>query len=150
MKVQWDPPPPGCGPAVRLPSLALLVGWGAVSAMAITFCALALSPPERGSGLLGSGLAIGVMGGGLLLLKPWLPRHASDLPTAWLSGAVVRVLVLPAAAFLLYFAIRPMAMPFVLGVVTVYLALLFVEVVLLALALHRQRERYSPLDDPAE
>jgi hypothetical protein len=55
--------------------------------------------------------------------------------------------VLPAAAFLLYFAIRPMAMPFVLGIVTVYLALLCVEVGLLALALHRQRERSAPAEE---
>jgi hypothetical protein len=147
MKVRWDPPPPGRGPSVRLPGRGLWIGWGAVSALAITFWLVATVHPEQGSGLLGSGLAIAVMGGGLFILKPWLPRHASDLPTAWLSGAVVRVLVLPAAAFLLYFAIRPMAMPFVLGIVTVYLALLCVEVGLLALALHRQRERSAPAEE---
>lgn len=146
MKVRWDPPPPGRGPSVRLPGRALFLGWGAVSAIAVTFWLVAIGRPEQESGLLGTGLAIAVMGAGLLVLKPWLPRHASDLPTAWLSGAVVRVLVLPAAAFLLYFAIRPMAMPFVLGIVAVYLALLCVEVGLLALALQSQRERSAPTE----
>jgi hypothetical protein len=119
-----------------------------ISALSIVLWSVAAGPEAKGSGLLGSSLSIAIMGGGLVALKPWMNRHASDLPTAWLAASVLRVLAVPAAAFLLYFAIRPLVMPFVLGVVTVYLALLFVEVLFITLALFRQSEGCVPQDDP--
>ena len=149
MKVRWQAPPPGEGPLLRLPAVGLFVGWTAVLALALGgWCLLApwlgLGPRESTSGLIGSCLVLLVMGAGLFTIKPWIPRHASDLPTTWLTTSVVRLLVVPATAFLLYFAILPAAQPFVAGVVSAYVVFLAVEVLLLVVAMFSQLQAGNP------
>ena len=129
--------------------MGLLLGWVVVLLMAIGgWCLLApelgMAPESSSAGLIGACLALVVMAVGLLVIQPWKPRHASDLPTAWLSTSVVRLLVVPVAAFLLYFAILPSAQPFVAGVVSAYVVFLAVEVLLLAVAMFRQLDSGSP------
>lgn len=131
---------------LRLPARALLVGWFLVAAAVVL--GWMVVGPELGaaqaysaSGLLGSAVSLLVMGVGLGVIRPWVPKHASDLPTTWLATSVVRLLVVPTTAFLLYFAILPSTQPFVIGVVSAYVVLLAVEVLLIVLAMQRQFEK---------
>ena len=135
--------------------VGLAIGWFFVTGMAILGWVLVApdlgaSPRQSSSGLLGSVVSLLVMGIGLMVIRPWIPRHASELPTAWLATSVVRLLVVPVAAFLLYFAILPPAQPFVAGVVSAYVVFLAVEVLLLAVAMFRQFEKIEASSSNSE
>lgn len=126
--------------------VGLAISWFFITGMAILGWILVApdlgaSPWQSLSGLLGSVVSLLVMGIGLMVIRPWIPRHASELPTAWLATSVVRLLVVPVAAFLLYFAILPSAQQFVAGVVSAYVVFLAVEVLLLVVAMFRQFEK---------
>ena len=91
-----------------------------------------------GAGLLGACAAVVVGGGGLLILKPWNPRVAGDLALLWLGSTVVRVLLTPLLALVLYFAAHPPIYPFALGAGTAYLAVLISETALVSNHLRHQ------------
>ena len=131
--------------------VGLAIGWFFVTGMAILGWVLVApdlgaSPRQSSSGLLGSVVSLLVMGIGLMVIRPWIPRHASELPTAWLATSVVRLLVVPVQPRFCYIS------PFcrrhshsLIGVVSAYVVLLAVEVLLIVLAMQRQFEKMRSL-----
>lgn len=122
-------------PAVKLfatvAAAALIVAgsWAAAAAMGIGGSAV-----EFRSGMWGIGLTGVLAMAGIAVLTPWKPRAMADWMTMWLGATVFRVLVTPAAAFLLYSApsLALAAKPLGLSVALTYMATLFVEAAVLA------------------
>ena len=128
-------------PLYRLPARGLALGWVIVAVVCATIWPL-VGPglqsafgwddnPVAG-GALGSGAALFAGAAALLVIQPWKPRLAGDLPTVWLAFIVVRLFATPALALMLYFAARPPTGPFALGVALAYLGLLLLETLLAA------------------
>ena len=97
--------------------------------------------PVAWAGLLGSAAIFVIAGVGVAIMQPWKPRLAGDLATLWLGSTVARMLLTPGLALLLYFALYPPTIPFVLGVGTAYLVILVSETALLWQHLRRQFNR---------
>lgn len=130
-------------PVIKLPTGVMFTLFGViVLAIAACWLLLALTGAQpwsvAGAGLLGSLASVVVGGGGILILKPWQPRRAGDLALFWLGSTVLRVLVTPILALVLYFAAYPPIYPFVLGAGTAYLAILLSETALVALHMRGQ------------
>ena len=126
-----------------LPAWSLGLGWGAATLVSILgwwFLPPALGkPPDWATwGAIGAALVGGMWGVGLLALTPWRPKRAADLPTLWLAATTGRILLIPGAAFLLYSATQPPDTPYVLGLASAGLALLAIEVPVIARAMLRQ------------
>ena len=151
MKAGFGTPPGAGGPELRLPAKALLLGWILTSILMFLGCWLftpwllgllsaseADAGSDSGSAVLGAVISSVMTGLGLLVVTPWRPRPATEMPLVWLASTVIRFLATPAVAFLLYFAIHPPTRPFVLGLALCYLALLFVEVLITVFELRRQ------------
>ena len=89
MKFDFTTPPPGVGgPTLRLPVVALLVGWlvGSMATLgggAVLGSALGASGPDISAGLLGASISVGVMGLGLLAAGAGRERPATEMPTVW-------------------------------------------------------------------
>ena len=136
-------------PLIRLPSGVMFTVFGVI-VLLIAACWLLLAwsgsqPwPVAGAGLLGALASVVVGGAGLLIVKPWNPRRAGDLALLWLGSTVVRVLVTPLLALVLYFAAYPPIYPFVLGAGTAYLAILLSETALVTL---HMRAQFDPVED---
>jgi len=130
-------------PVVRLPAelmfsaFACVVILTAVVWSVLVFIGL-LGWDAALAGMLGALASFVVGGAGLLLMKPWKPRSTGDLALLWLGSTVVRVLLTPLLALVLYFAAHPPIYPFVLGAGTAYLALLVLETALVAGHLRNQ------------
>lgn len=130
-------------PLYRLPGLTLLLGWIASTAIPVLGwwflpAVFGAAPDWATWGVVGAAL-VGVIGGlGLLALTPWRPKRSGDLPTLWLAVTTGRILLIPAAAFLLYSATHPPDKPYVLGLASAGLVLLAIEVPLIARAMLRQ------------
>lgn len=79
------------------------------------------------AGIWGGVLVAICTAGGVLAITPWKPRPMTMWVAIWLGQTVVRMLVTPAAAYLLYSAtsIRPMALAAAVG--SCYLAAVVVE-----------------------
>jgi hypothetical protein len=73
-----------------------------------------------------------------MLITPWRDHPASELPTLWLLVTVVRLLVTPMVAVLLYFAAHPPTDFYVVGLASSFLCVLFFETPLIALDIRRQ------------
>jgi hypothetical protein len=114
-------------PLYTLPSRALAIGWLISESIAVGIWPL-----------IGALLAATIGGLGLIALMPWKPRRSGDLPTYWLAATTGRLLLIPGVAFLLYSATQPPDKPYVLGLAVASLALLMVEVPLIAKAMLRQ------------
>ena len=81
---------------------------------------------------------------GVLILKPWKERPASDWMTSWLAATVVRLLLTPLAAGSLYSALPLPGKPFLLAVAGTYLACLAAESVVLARDVGRALSEAAP------
>ena len=130
-------------PLYTLPSRALAIGWLVSESIAVGIWPLigpAVGFDARGTrwALIGALLAATIGGLGLIALMPWKPRRSGDLPTYWLAATTGRLLLIPGVAFLLYSATQPPDKPYVLGLAVASLALLMVEVPLIAKAMLRQ------------
>ncbi|GEM_PF-6158516 len=130
-------------PFYTLPSRALGVGWLVSAIVAIGIWpvigpAIGFEPRSTQWAIIGAVLAAAIGGLGLLVLMPWKPRRSGDLPTYWLAATTGRLLLIPGVAFLLYSAAHPPDKPYVLGLAGASLALLAVEVPLIAKAMLRQ------------
>ncbi|MHC4793297.1 MAG: hypothetical protein ACYTDE_03240 [Planctomycetota bacterium] len=130
-------------PVYSLPCKGLAIGW--VISLAVSIGLWPLIGPvgwldEDGIcwAMLGAAIGGGIGGLGLLVIGPWKPRRSGDLPTLWLAATTARILAIPGVAFVLYSSIHPPEKPYVLGVAAGALALLVVEVPLIARAMLRQ------------
>ncbi len=130
-------------PIYSLPCRALAIGWLLSLVASIGLWPL-IGPvgwlDESGIGwaMVGAAIGGGVGGLGLLAIGPWKPRRSGDLPTLWLAATTARILAIPGVAFVLYSSIHPPDKPYVLGVAAGALALLLVEVPIIARAMLRQ------------
>ncbi len=104
-----------------------------------------LAAPRLGPwapGVAVAGVAGAVLGGGLafvvlLVVRPWKMRPLSTWMNFWIGGTVLRLLLVPAATYLLYSATSLSATPLALSVTLTYLLTLFAEAAVLALYVRR-------------
>ena len=92
------------------------------------------------TGLIGGTLVGVIVLAGVLIMTPWVTRPVSAWMTLWLAGTVMRMLMTPIAAWLLYSATPRgslAAEPLALSVALTYLATLFSEATVLALHVKR-------------
>jgi hypothetical protein len=133
----------GNEPVYSLPCKGLVIGWLVSLAVSVGLWPL-IGPvgwlDEDGIryAMLGAAIGGGIGGLGLFAIGPWKPRRSGDLPTLWLAATTARILAIPGVAFVLYSSIHPPDKPYVLGVAAGALALLVVEVPLIARAMLRQ------------
>jgi drug/metabolite transporter (DMT)-like permease len=132
-------------PLFGLPTAQLGVVWGILIALAflgwlVVGPAVGLDSSGTWAGLMGALVALVVGAGSILLIVPWRPRPSGDLPTLWLLITVGRLFVTPACALLLYFAARPPAGTYVLGIGSAYIALLVFETTVIVRDMRRQLE----------
>jgi hypothetical protein len=112
-----------------LPVSVLATAVAASAASAGIGLAVGASPGAAGAGAAVAG-AVALLG--TVILRPSESRLASDWMTLWLAATVVRLLLTPLAALLLYFALSPPRVEFLLSVAGSYLACLAVETAILA------------------
>lgn len=123
--------------AIALPTLQLLLfvplaaaivggSWAGIVKM------LGYSNETAVAGLAGAGVVAVVTLASVLVMTPWKRRPMDLWMTFWLAGTVVRLLVTPIAAFLLYSAALLPAEPLALAVATAYLVTVLTETAVLA------------------
>ena len=132
-------------PRFALPAARLGVIWAVLIVLAflgwlVVGPALGLAPTATRAGLMGALVALLVGAVSILLIAPWRARPSGDLPTLWLLITVGRLFATPACALLLYFAARPPAGTYVLGIGSAYIALLFLETTVIVHDMRRQLE----------
>jgi hypothetical protein len=132
-------------PLFSLPTARLGAVWGILIALAflgwlVVGPALGLEPSGVWAGLEGALVALFVGAASILVVGPWRARPSGDLPTLWLLITVGRLFVTPACALLLYFAARPPAGTYVLGIGSAYIALLVFETTVIVHDMRRQLE----------
>ncbi len=89
------------------------------------------------AGLAGATVVAAVGVAAALLMRPWRARPVSEWMTWWLGGIVVRLLVTPPAAYLLYSATSLSGTPLLLSVATTYVIVQCGEAAVLALHIKR-------------
>lgn len=87
--------------------------------------------------LVGALLAALTSFGAVLMMAPWRTRPVTSWMSWWLGGTVLRLLVTPVLAYLLYSATALDATPLALGVAVTYICILFTETGVLAAYLKR-------------
>ncbi len=123
-------------------------GWQLIGTIAGTASLSAgawLAAPRLGpwdSGVAVAGVAGAVLVGGLtivalLVVRPWKMRPLSTWVNIWIGGTVLRLLLIPAATYLLYSATSLSATALALSVALTYLLTLFAEAAVLALYVRR-------------
>ncbi len=123
-------------------------GWrliGTIAGAAALSAGAWLAAPQLGpwdSGVGVAGVAGAVLVGGLaivvlLVVRPWKMRPLSAWMNFWIGGTVLRLLLVPAATYLLYSATSLSATPLALSVTLTYLLTLFAEAAVLALYVRR-------------
>ena len=132
-------------PRFALPTARLGVVWVLLLVLAflgwlVVAPAVGVEPAGSHGGLMGALIALLIGAGSILLVGPWRPRPSGDLPTLWLLITVGRLFVTPACALLLYFAARPPAGTYVLGIGSAYIALLILETTVIVHDMRRQLE----------
>lgn len=117
-----------------VPAAALVTGlaWYAVTRLVGPWQDAALT------GLMGAIVVAAVAAVSVVAMTPWKRRPMADWMSWWLAGTVVRLLVTPACAFLLYSAARLEAEPLALSVATAYLVTVLTETAVLARHVGRQ------------
>jgi hypothetical protein len=112
-----------------LPAAVLLAGAAAVGVAAGVAAIVGAAAWAAASGA-ATAAAVALLG--TFILRPAVARPASDWMTLWLAATVVRLLLTPLAALLLYSALSPPGRGFLLSVAGSYFACLAVETVILA------------------
>lgn len=131
-----DPAPPGTSGEARFGlSRGVLLTSVLSAAVAASVAAAGMAAAfggEAGAAAMGAATAGAVALLGTAILRPAESRAASDWMTLWLAATVVRLLLTPLAALLLYSALSPPRVEFLLSVAGSYLACLAVETAILA------------------
>ncbi len=123
-------------------------GWrliGTIAGVAALCAGAWLAAPRLGpwdTGVAVAGVAGAVLVGGLaivalLVVRPWKMRPLGTWMNLWMGGTVLRLLLVPAATYLLYSATSLSATPLALSVALTYLLTLFAEAAVLALYVRR-------------
>lgn len=124
-------------PVIALPTARLvMVTLGACAMAGAASSLLArIAWPGQGLAVVGpasAAVAAVAMVGGLLAVAPWKARPIGLWPTFWLASTVLRMLLTPILAYLLYSATPFGAAAVAINVVAAYLLALAGEVVVLA------------------
>ena len=133
-----SPPPSSKEPTIALPtgrmvwsivglSILTAVGW-----MAVVWIGR-LGNEAGTAGVAGAAIVAVVSVAASLLMRPWRPRLLSWWVSWWLGGILIRLLITPAAAYLLYFATSLSGTPLMLSVATTYVIVQCGEAAVLAL-----------------
>ncbi len=123
-------------------------GWrliGTIAGVAALSCGAWLAAPRLGpwdAGVAVAGVAGALLVGGLtivalLVVRPWKVRPISTWMNLWIGGTVLRLLLIPAATYLLYSATSLSATALALSVGLTYVLTLFAEAAVLALYVRR-------------
>jgi hypothetical protein len=131
-------------PTGKLLATVLLAGLGTAGLWWLLLRAglgLALGVPagagELVDGLVGIGLVLAIALVSVVVMTPWKTRPMSAWMNLWLAGTVLRLLLTPPAAFVLYSAASFGAAALTLSVAAAYIAILFSEAIVLSLHLKR-------------
>lgn len=128
-------------PSMSWPTLRLL---GTIATVAVLsaggWVIAAIGFDDRGLATAGVAAAI-IVGGfgllGILIVGPWKQRRMSAWISYWIGGSVLRLLLIPAATYLLYSATSLNATALALSVGLTYVVTLFAEAAVLALHVQR-------------
>lgn len=88
--------------------------------------------------VIGAGLVVVIATLATLVMTPWVRRPMSAWMTMWLAGTVMRLLLTPLAAVLLYSATTPDRTTFGLSIGLSYLLALLIEAGVLARFVHQK------------
>ncbi len=132
----------GQEPSMSLPTALLVVTVGAAAvSSAAGWVAMAwaagLGREVSVAGVAGAAVVAVVSLLGLGVMTPWKSRDVSGWMTMWLAATVVRLLLTPVSAYLLYSATSLRLTPFMLSVAVTYMVVLFCEAAVLALHVKR-------------
>ncbi len=117
--------------AIFLSSLAACLAWMAVVKLGD------FEPGTMAAGPAGAGLVMVIGFLVVVLMQPWRSRLVGDWVNIWLAGIIGRLLITPAAAYLLYSATPLSGSPLLLSVATSYVIVQIGEAAVLSLHLKR-------------
>ena len=123
-------------PTRRLLATIALAGLSAAGTWAGA-AAAAGRPGLAAEGAAGAGLVSLVSAASVLAIRPWRPRAMGDWPGPWLGGILVRLLLTPALAWLVYSAAPLSLVPLMLSVAVAYMTVQISEAATVALYLKR-------------
>lgn len=128
-------------PVTALPTRRLLAAIGLAGLAAAGSWAAAVAATGRAdliaAGAAGAGLVAVVSASSVLAIRPWKPRPMGDWTGPWLGGIVLRLLVTPALAWLVYSATPLSPVPLMLSVALAYMVVQISEAATVALYLKR-------------
>jgi hypothetical protein len=128
-------------PVTALPTLRLLATVGCAGVAAAGIWAGAVVATGRtglvAEGAAGAGLVALVSAASILAIRPWRPRAMGDWAGPWLGGILLRLLVTPAVAWLVYSATPLSPVPLLLSVALAYMIVQISEAATVALYLKR-------------
>jgi hypothetical protein len=122
--------------AIAAASVATVLGWAALGWTAVASVAM----PQREvlvAGASGAAVVAAVSITGVLVIRPWRTRAVSAWTTAWLAAMVLRLVVTPAVAYVLYSATALSLTPLMLSVAVTYVIVQVSEAAAVALYLKR-------------
>ena len=130
-------------PIAALPTGTMLAAacGGAITTAVLWGLALLVIPAAQGTlptALAAIGLVLVIYIATTMMITPWKPRRMGDWMTFWLAATVVRLLVTPVAAWVLYSAALLEVRPFGLAVALCYVLCLFLETGTIAWFLNRR------------
>lgn len=137
-----SPPASSKEPTIALPTgrmVGSIVGLSILTAtgwMAVVWVGH-LGSDAGEAGLAGAAVVAVVSVAASLLMRPWRPRLVSWWVSWWLGGILGRLLITPAAAYLLYSATSLSGTPLMLSVATTYVIVQCGEAAVLALHIKR-------------
>ncbi len=129
-------------PTLPLPTRRMLLTV-AVASAATTLAWIAVASvvmPRReilATGAAGAAVVAAVSALGVLVIRPWRTRTVSAWTTAWLGATVLRLVVTPVVAYVLYSATALSLTPLMLSVAVTYVVVQVSEAA--AVALHLKR-----------
>ncbi len=137
-----SPKPASKEPTIALPTgrmVGSIVGLSTLTAVGwlVVVWAGGFGTKTGTAGLAGAAVVAVVGVAAALMMRPWRPRLVSWWVSWWLGGILVRLLVTPAAAYLLYSATSLSGTPLLLSVATTYVIVQCGEAAVLALHIKR-------------